>query len=86
MINQNDILKLSDSLKPILDRELEKGNEILETSNGWPCENSIIIFLKKPFILTHKNESVEYRELNDPHYWKAEYYDKNNKHILACRF
>jgi hypothetical protein len=86
MIDQNDILKFSDSLKIILDKELEKGDEVVETSNGWPDKNSIIIFLKGPFILTHKIESIEYREINDPHYWKAEYYDKNKKHILACKF
>jgi len=86
MINPNDILKFSGSLKTILDKELENGNEIVETSNGWPNENSIIAFLKRPFILTYKSEPVEYRELNDPHYWKAEYYDKNKNHLLVCRF
>ena len=38
---------LSQTLREIQNQEVELGNEIVETSKGWPDEKTIIIFLKK---------------------------------------
>ncbi|MDH7462158.1 hypothetical protein QEG73_12745 [Chitinophagaceae bacterium 26-R-25] len=86
MITPKHIHDFSSTLSKILNRELELGNEIVETSKGWPEETTIIILLKKPFINKYESENVEYRIINDPHYWNAEYLDRSNKHVLACRF
>ncbi len=86
MISREHIKNFSAALKPILNREIEQGNVIIETSAGWPEQNSIIIFLEKPFLTQHKIDKIEYRSLNDPHYWKAEYLDSSTNHVLACKF
>jgi hypothetical protein len=86
MKTQAHIDKFSSALKIILIQEIELGNEITETLKGWPDEQTIIIFLKKTFARKYTLENVEYRNINDPHYWKAEYFDRATKHVLACRF
>lgn len=83
---QEHIDNFSSTLTQILNREIELGNEIVETSKGWPDLNTIIIFLKKPFIDEYKIKNTEYRNIDDPHYWKAEYFDSLTNHVLACKF
>jgi len=74
-------------LQVILKEELKAGNEIDEISKGdWPDKNSILIFLKKPFLTPIRQNLpyVEYRLINDPHYWKAEYHHQTSKILLCC--
>jgi len=86
MKTQEHIDNYSSTLTKILNQEVELGNEIVETSKGWPDEKTILIFLKKPFMAKYTFENVEYRNVDDPHYWKAEYVDHSTKHVLACGF
>jgi hypothetical protein len=86
MKTQEHIDHFSTTLTKILEREIRLGNQIVETSKGWPKEETIIIFLRKPFIDNYKNDNIEYRNMDDPHYWKAAYFDKITNHILACKF
>jgi hypothetical protein len=86
MIIQEHIVNLSDSLKEILDSELKAGNKIVETSKGWPEKETVIVFLGHPFFNEYKRPNVEFREINDPHWWKSEYFDKSSKHVLACKY
>ncbi len=86
MIDKNHIDNFSTELTLILNQEIKLGNRISETSKGWPQENTIIIFLDKPYKKQYKSENIEYRNIDDPHYWKAEYYDSSTNHILACKF
>ena len=86
MITQNHIDNFNPTLLKILNNEMSLGNTIVETSEGWPKKESVIIILKLPFIENYKIESVEYREINDIRYWKAEYFHGNTNHILACKF
>lgn len=83
---QEHIDNYSTTLTKILNQEFELGNEIAETSKGWPDEKTIIIFLKKPFMSKYTFENVEYRNVDDTHLWKAEYVDHLTKHVLACKF
>lgn len=91
MINKGLIDKLSIEMKEILEKELEAGNEIVEASQGRFTNAStehIFIFLKYPFktkIQNNLNEII-YKEINDRHYWKAEYTDEKNHQTLACNF
>ena len=91
MIDKGLIDKLSIEMKEILKKELEAGNEIVETSQGRFTNASsehIFIFLKYPFKTKIQNNlnGIIYKEINDRHYWKAEYtYDKNHQ-TLACNF
>ncbi|EHQ30064.1 hypothetical protein [Mucilaginibacter paludis] len=86
MITQEHIDNLKGKLNEILRSELLLGNEIIETAKGWPNEKTIMIFLKMPFRRNYILNDIEYRDINDPHYWKAEYFDKSKDHILACKF
>ena len=89
LINNNDIENFTGELKNILDMELSAGNKICETYNGdWPFPNSIMIFLDKPFITPIRRDisGIEFRNVNDPHYWKAEYHDKILNMFLCCNF
>lgn len=86
MINQEHIRNFSEVLKEILESELEAGNEIVETSQGWPEKQTIMIFLGRPFLKEYQKPNIEFREINDPHWWKSEYLDRASKHVLACKF
>ena len=86
MITKHHVNNFSVSLKRILDKEIALGNNIVETSEGWPHANSIMVFLEKPFFENYQIEKIEYRHINDPYYWKAEYFDGELNHTLACKF
>ncbi|MDO4729519.1 MAG: hypothetical protein Q4B43_11020 [Bacteroidota bacterium] len=91
MINQEHIMLLSPELKKILQLELNAGNVIVETaicgfSKTEP--NHLFVFLEKPFLTPIQKDilGIKYIEINDIHYWKAEYNDENNHQTLACKF
>ena len=91
MIDKMIINKLSIELKEILEEELKAGNEIVETSEGgftYASREQIFIFLKYPFKTKIRNnlKGITYIEINDRHYWKAEYTDEKNHQTLACNF
>ena len=88
-IDNDTINKFTGKLKEILQLELMSGNKIAETYEGdWPYPNSIMIFLEKPFITPIQRDlkDINFRNVNDPHYWKAEYVDLKNKMWLCCKF
>lgn len=84
--------KLLESLHPklrnILDHELNAGNEIREISAGWPKPTSILVILKYAFkaASTSSTDGLVYKELNDPHYWFAEFLHEGTNQIVACSF
>ncbi len=84
--------KLLESLHPklrdILDRELNAGNEIREMSAGWPKPMSVLIILKYAFKAggTSPPNGIVYNEINDPHYWFAEFLHEETSQIVACPF
>ncbi len=87
--NQEAIGRLSRSLKNIFDKEIVAGNEVVETYIGdWPYQDTTMVFLKKPFLtpIQRSIPGVEYRLINDPHYWKAQYHDLESKTLLCCKF
>ena len=91
MIDKELIDKLSIEMKEILEKELEAGNKIIETYQGGFSNVSsehIFIFLKYPFKTPIQIDLKEiiYTEINDRHYWKAEYTDEKNHQTIACNF
>ena len=81
--------KLNNELEKILYNELKAGNEIREISvGGFGDEKHLYIFLNKTFItkIVKNYNNIKYIEINDPHYWKAEYTDIKNKQTIACPF
>jgi hypothetical protein len=79
------LAKLHPALRRILDAEREAGNEIAETSLGWPDGDSVLVRLKHPFRVAHAvPEGIRFAEPDDPHWWKAGYSSESPRHILAC--
>jgi hypothetical protein len=79
---------LCPELRLLLDAELAAGNRVAETGAGWPNPSSILVMLAHPFRCTPSSlpPGVEYLEVNDTHWWKAEYHHLPTGHLLACRF
>lgn len=92
MVDDNVVQNFKGVLKEILALEVSAGNKIVETyeskDTGFPMPNATMIFLDKPFKSPIRTdlENIEYRDVNDPHYWKAEYFDKENRQFLCCKF
>ncbi|MFO1498363.1 MAG: GNAT family N-acetyltransferase [Verrucomicrobiota bacterium] len=76
---------LHPGLRQLLEAELAAGNEIVETGRGWPDPDSVFVRLRSPFRPRSGflPDGVSYLELNDPHWWKAEYHSLRPRHILA---
>jgi hypothetical protein len=88
-VDIDTINKFAGKLIEILQLELKKGNKIDETFEvDWPFPNAIMIFVEKPFItsILRHLQDITFNNVNDPHYWKAEYVDLNNKMGLCCKF
>lgn len=80
------LAQLHPLLRQILDAELAAGNEIVETGGGWPDVDSIFVRLRDQFRTRPDPVPAEltYAELNDPHWWRAEYSSRSPRHVLAC--
>ena len=87
-VSNEHIEALSPEMKAILQAELDAGNEICETYKGWKWEDSICVFLKYSFKTSVKTDllGIVYNETNDPHYWKAEYFEEKTHQMIACNF
>jgi|SRR6516164_3673331 hypothetical protein len=87
-INPAHLQGLCPELRILLDAELTAGNRVVETGEGWPNPSSILVMLALPFRCTPSSlpRGVEYLEVNDTHWWKAEYHHLPTSHLLACRF
>ena len=80
-----DVRFEDEELDALLRTELAMGNLVAEVT-AWPprCERLIILqyrFSQRPIGL-----HLLYHEINDPHYWFAEYEGENGGEVLACRF
>ena len=87
MITPAHLESFSKVLTGIVEAELKLGNSVDETAIGWPTTNNgIVVFLRKPFKAKYQAPELQFREVNDPHYWLSEYLDRTTGHILACKF
>jgi hypothetical protein len=82
-IDSAHIEALCPELRTILDAELAAGNSVVETWTGW----GHVVMLKREFLCAHAVDGtrVVYRDVNDPHYWKAQYSVRDVDQIVACR-
>ena len=88
-IDDKILSSFSGELAQILTEELNAGNRIYETYSGdWPTQGCIMVFLQRPFLTPIKRtlKDIVFTNINDPHYWKAEYYDKTTNQYLCCGF
>ena len=77
----------NNALNEILSLELDSGNKISEESS-WPpkCKKLVILENKFKKQYAEKSELLNYKLINDRHYWYSEYTTKNEEECLACRF
>jgi hypothetical protein len=87
-IDQAALAALCPELRAILDAELAAGNTIAEASRGAGKPNAVYVALRRPFLTQQPSSppGVVYREINDPHWWKAEYEHAATGDLLVCRF
>lgn len=86
---KDKIDRFTGKLKEILIYEMSLGNKISDAYIGnWPYFGNIVIMLEKPFSppIFKNIDGIEFKNINDPHYWKAEYYDSKNNLLLCCNF
>jgi RimJ/RimL family protein N-acetyltransferase len=79
------VAELHPSLAELLRAELAAGNEVMESGRGWPDAASVFVRVKHPFRArpaTLPND-VTYNEVNDPHWWKAEYTSGSPRHFVV---
>ncbi len=74
----------SDKLNTILKAELGHGNHIVENSH-WPPKCVKLVILENKFSRRYDDQTLEFAEINDPHYWFAEYRTKDGSEMLACK-
>ena len=90
MIYKEHLQRFTGEMLNILNAELDAGNSVAETWHGDfnLVKDITFIALKKPFITPIRRDlpGIRFNHLNDPHYWKAEYFDEQNKLLLVCRF
>jgi hypothetical protein len=80
---------LCEELRRALEEELCAGNKVSETGSPWPTPCGPLVMLSVPFRLDGRvlPEGVFVAEVNDPHYWKAEYHCAQHPGPkVACRF
>lgn len=83
--------KLDSRLMKLLEAELDSGNFICSVSSGWPSKNGVIIQLTNKMNLNYELEGgVNYKHVNDPHYWIHEFTTFNGDNsesydLLICQ-
>ena len=87
-IDQAALAAICPELRAILDAELAAGNTISEASRGAGKPNAVYVALRRPFLTQQPSlpPGVAYREINDSHWWKAEYQHAATGDLLVCRF
>ena len=80
------IARLHPVLRTLLDAELAASNEIVETGQGWPEPESVLIKLKHRFRVRRDSlpEGVTYTEPRSPHWWFADYSAGQPPHLITC--
>lgn len=80
--------QLCPELRALLAEELTAGNRIADCGPSPHNPQGVLVLLATDF--KHRPSmpppGVDYVEINDPHWWKAEYVHRPTGHVLAARF
>jgi hypothetical protein len=79
----------STALQAVWMAEIDAGAKNVEGTSApnWGTLKRLII-LDAPFRTSawKRHEGLTFRDINDPHYWRAEVEDSGTHGLLACRF
>jgi len=80
--------QLCPELQPLLAAELAAGNRVADCGPSPRQPLGVLVLLAGNFKARPSPlpPGVEYVEINDPHWWKAEYVHQPSGHVLAARF
>ena len=86
-VHQEHIDRLCPELAQLLATELAAGNKIVQTGCGLVKPDGVVVGLGKPFRAAPAvlPLGVVYREVNDPHWWKAELVHEPSGDLIFCR-
>jgi hypothetical protein len=85
-VDEEKIRRLALPLRAILEEEQKRGNQVVETWEGWPKKNSLFVMLGAPFAKRYEKEGIRFLAVEDPQYWTEEYQFEAESHALGCRF
>lgn len=80
-----DVMFENSAMNILLEAELAAGNRIAEVS-AWLPKCKKFILLEHRFSRNYDEPSLQFNEVNDPHYWLAEYEASGGEEVLACKF
>lgn len=75
----------SAELNTIYELELAADNKVVEDTQWLPTCVKLVI-LERRFQRQYVDQRLQYREIDDAHYWFSEYGCEDTKEVLACRF
>lgn len=80
--------QLCAELQPLLAAELAAGNHIVECGPSLRNPQGVLVLLAGDFKARPERnpDGVEFVAVNDPQWWKAEYWHRASGHTLAARF
>jgi hypothetical protein len=78
---------LCPELRALVASELAAGNTIVEWGPSLYGHGGVLVLLAKPFRHAPPSlpDGVVFREINDPHWWKAEYFHIATNDCVAAR-
>lgn len=86
MTDKRALPQMMPPLQTILRAELARGNRIASIGD-WPPHCQLFVMLERPFHKTYRAvDGIIYADVNDRHYWKAEYRTVDGSECLACGF
>ncbi len=85
---EHDLDQLCPELRSLAAAELAAGNDVVDSGTGLYGPETVLVQLRKDFQAPPAQlpPGVRYREVNDPHWWKAEYFHAPTGHCLVCGF
>ena len=83
-----DLPPLCPELQSLLEAELAAGNLVVDFGHDFPRAGCVLVRLAKAFraVSNALPADVVLREVNDPHWWQAEYEHQPTGQFLVCGF
>jgi hypothetical protein len=78
--------RFSPAIQRLIDLELAAGNAVECVGPPWGDLHFLVMLRGEFRTSAADHPSLRYSEVNDPHYWKAQFVDEAARQAVACRF